>query len=67
MTLVVIALLHGRTEEEWYKWVKGRVERGYGYETPSEFLELYSQDRREAFKRKKTHEELPRKKEKEEV
>lgn len=34
MTIVVVALLNGRTKEEWYAWVKDRVARQYGYDTP---------------------------------
>lgn len=36
MTIVIVALLHGRTKEEWYSWIHYRVETNYGYETPSE-------------------------------
>jgi protein phosphatase 2C family protein 2/3 len=25
-TVIVVAILHGRTEEEWYTWVTDRVE-----------------------------------------
>ena len=25
MTIMIIAILHGRTKEDWYKWVKERV------------------------------------------
>ncbi|KZO96948.1 protein phosphatase 2C, partial [Calocera viscosa TUFC12733] len=41
MTIVIVAILHGRTLEEWYDWVAERVETGHGYETPSEFKPLY--------------------------
>jgi len=41
MTIVIVAILHGRTLEEWYDWVSDRVERGHGYETPTEFRPLY--------------------------
>lgn len=34
MTVIVIALLNGRTKEEWYAWVKDRVAQQYGYDTP---------------------------------
>lgn len=34
MTVVVVALLGGRTEEEWAQWVKERVDNGVGYNTP---------------------------------
>ncbi|TFK35248.1 phosphatase 2C-like domain-containing protein [Crucibulum laeve] len=34
MTIIIVALTHGRTKEEWYAWIKGRVENKYGYDTP---------------------------------
>lgn len=33
MTFMVIALLNGKTKDEWYAWVKDRVEKGVGYKT----------------------------------
>lgn len=41
MTFMVVALLNGRTKEEWYAWVKDRVEHQYGYETPEELPQIY--------------------------
>ncbi|EJU03102.1 PP2C-domain-containing protein [Dacryopinax primogenitus] len=41
MTVIIIAILHGRTLEEWYDWIVDRVERGFAYPTPSEFKPLY--------------------------
>ena len=35
MTLIVVGITHGRTKEGWYEWIKERVEREYGYKTPS--------------------------------
>lgn len=34
MTLLIVALLGNRTKQEWYQWVKERVENKVGYETP---------------------------------
>ncbi|KZW03340.1 PP2C-domain-containing protein [Exidia glandulosa HHB12029] len=45
MTLIIIALLRGRTKEEWYAWVKERVERGHGFPTPAGLPELYPHHR----------------------
>ncbi|KAG8987807.1 Protein phosphatase 2C 2, partial [Tulasnella sp. 427] len=45
MTVVVVALLRGRTKEEWYNWVADRVENKVGYETPKELPQLYSASR----------------------
>lgn len=43
MTMMVVALLGDRTKDEWYAWVKGRVERGEPYATPKEFVEPFGQ------------------------
>ncbi|KAG8936301.1 Protein phosphatase 2C 2 [Tulasnella sp. 419] len=45
MTVIVVALLNGRTEEEWYDWIADRVEKQHGYETPKQLPELYSANR----------------------
>jgi protein phosphatase 2C family protein 2/3 len=33
MTVVLVALLNGRTKEEWYDWMVERVEKNVGYST----------------------------------
>lgn len=43
MTIVVVALLHGRTLEEWYDWITARVEKGEGYETPATVPRFWSE------------------------
>ncbi|KWU45572.1 PP2C-domain-containing protein, partial [Rhodotorula sp. JG-1b] len=43
MTMMVVALLGDRTEEEWFAWVKERVENGEGYPTPKEYVEPFGQ------------------------
>jgi protein phosphatase PTC2/3 len=50
MTVLIVAILHGRTKEEWYSWVTDRVQRGYGYETPSAPPQLYAQSRLLSFR-----------------
>jgi protein phosphatase 2C family protein 2/3 len=47
MTIIIVAILHGRTKEEWYAWVTDRVKNGYGYKTPSEAPRLYSRTYKE--------------------
>lgn len=42
MTVIIIALLNGRSKEEWYAWVKDRVARRYGYDTPVELPRIFS-------------------------
>lgn len=34
MTLLIVAMLGDRTKQEWYQWVKQRVENKVGYDTP---------------------------------
>ncbi|KPV73317.1 uncharacterized protein RHOBADRAFT_45884 [Rhodotorula graminis WP1] len=43
MTMMVVALLGDRTKDEWYQWVKERVERGEPYQTPKELVEPFGQ------------------------
>lgn len=33
MTVVIVALLNGRSKEEWYDWMVERVEKNIGYST----------------------------------
>lgn len=41
MTVLVVALLGGRTLDEWYTWVGERVENKVGYDTPRSYPSLY--------------------------
>src|SRR5438105_2662027 len=50
MTVLIVAILHGRTKEEWYAWMRDRVEKKYGYNTPSELPYLYSPVRLRQFR-----------------
>ncbi|KAL6297745.1 phosphatase 2C-like domain-containing protein, partial [Sparassis latifolia] len=34
LTIIVVALLNGRTVDEWYCWITDRVKGKYGYSTP---------------------------------
>lgn len=49
MTILVVALLNGRTKEQWYDWIEDRVKNGYGYNTPSEVPQIYAPSRLNAF------------------
>ncbi|KAJ8473347.1 hypothetical protein ONZ51_g7926 [Trametes cubensis] len=53
MTIMIVAILHGRTEEEWYQWVTDRVKNKYGYQTPETLPQLYSTSRLMSFKVKR--------------
>ncbi|KAK7690087.1 hypothetical protein QCA50_006733 [Cerrena zonata] len=52
MTILIVAILHGKTEEEWYQWVTERTNQSYGYNTPKELPQLYPAGRLEAFRRR---------------
>jgi protein phosphatase 2C family protein 2/3 len=53
MTVLIVALLHGRTKEEWYSWVTERVKNEYGYKTPTTLPQLYAQSRINSFRARK--------------
>jgi len=41
MTICVVALLGGRTKEEWASWVKSRVENKIGWDTPQDIAPVF--------------------------
>ncbi|KAJ7983212.1 phosphatase 2C-like domain-containing protein [Mycena polygramma] len=43
LTIMIVALFHGRTKKEWNAWVTDRVKNEYGYKTPSTLPQLYEQ------------------------
>jgi len=45
MTILIVAILNGKTEEEWYAMVKERVEKKSGYITPDTPPQIYSATR----------------------
>jgi protein phosphatase 2C family protein 2/3 len=49
MTVLIVAILNGRTKQEWYDWITERVKNGYGFETPAVIPQIYSQNRRMAY------------------
>jgi protein phosphatase 2C family protein 2/3 len=50
MTVVIVAILNGRTKDEWYTWVTDRVRDNYGYRTPRSLLRIYPEDKLRSFK-----------------
>ena len=42
MTILIVAILNGKTEEEWYAMIKDRVEKKIGYNTPEAPPQIYS-------------------------
>ena len=57
MTILIVAILNGRTKEEWYTWVKQRVNDNYGYPTPNSLPTLYSASRLASFRARKEAQE----------
>ena len=45
MTMLIVAILNGKTEEEWYAMIKDRVENKCGYNTPDAPPQIYSATR----------------------
>ncbi|KAG9315767.1 phosphatase 2C-like domain-containing protein [Chiua virens] len=61
MTVLIIAVLNGRTKQEWYDWITDRVKTGYGFSTPDTIPQIYSPTRLMAYKaRREAQEERER-------
>jgi protein phosphatase 2C family protein 2/3 len=61
MTVLIVAILGGRTKEEWYSWITDRVKQKYGYDTPTALPQIYAQSRLMAYKaRREAQEERDR-------
>jgi protein phosphatase 2C family protein 2/3 len=65
MTILIVALLHGRTKEEWYSWITDRVKNRIGYETPDCPPQLYSPSRIKSFHERQEAIEASEKRQKE--
>lgn len=50
MTLLIVAITHGRSQNEWYQWITKRVKSKHGYDTPSTVPQLYAQSRVQSFR-----------------
>ena len=50
MTIMIVAILHGKTQDEWYNWITDRVNNKVGYQTPQTLPQLYSTSRLMSFK-----------------
>ena len=50
MTVLIVAITHGRSKNEWYTWIKNRVKKNYGYKTPSTLPQTYPEYRLKAFR-----------------
>ncbi|KAI9512404.1 phosphatase 2C-like domain-containing protein [Russula earlei] len=42
MTILIVAILNGKTEEEWYAMIRDRLSTKYGYDTPDAPPQIYS-------------------------
>jgi len=60
MTILIVAILHGRTKEEWYSWMADRVKQEHGYKTPLVLPQIYAQCRLMSFKRRREFREAGR-------
>jgi len=45
MSVLIVAITHGRSKKEWYSWITNRVKKNYGYETSSSPRQLYAESR----------------------
>ena len=50
MTVMVVALLNGKTKDEWYSMIKDRVENHYGFNTPDQLPQIYATNRLMSFR-----------------
>jgi len=50
MTVLIIALLNGKTKQEWYNWIADRMKIRYGFETPDTIPQIYTTTRIMAYK-----------------
>ncbi|KZV70179.1 PP2C-domain-containing protein [Peniophora sp. CONT] len=50
MTAMIVALLNGKTKEEWYAMIKDRVQNHYGYNTPDALPQIYATNRLISFR-----------------
>jgi len=56
MTMLVVAILNGKTQGQWKEWVTNRVKNDVGHATPRALPQLYPPNRLEAFKLKRNAE-----------
>lgn len=48
MTLCIIGIFGDRTKEEWYAWIKDRVEKNIGWNTPEDVPPIFRTQRAQA-------------------
>lgn len=57
MTVLIVAITHGRTKDEWHAWVADRVAKGVGYPTASSPPQLYATSRLASFRARREAQE----------
>jgi len=61
MTILIVAILNGKSKQEWYDWIGNRVKTGHGFSTPSTIPQIYSTARLMGYKaRREAQEERER-------
>jgi len=50
MTIIIVAILDGRTKDEWYTWITDRVRENYGYKTPRSLPRIYPENKLKLFR-----------------
>ena len=45
MTMILVAILNGRTLDQWYDWIANRVGQKVGYATPTESPQIFAESR----------------------
>ena len=50
MTIIIVAILDGRTKDEWYTWITDRVRENYGYKTPRSLPRIYPENKLKSFR-----------------
>jgi len=50
MTIIIVAILNGRTMSEWYTWITDCVRENYGYKTPRSLPQIYPEHKLKSFK-----------------
>lgn len=57
MTVLIVAILNGKTKRGWYDWITDRVKTGYGFGTPNTIPQIYSPARLMAYKARREAQE----------
>ncbi|TFY81911.1 hypothetical protein EWM64_g2100 [Hericium alpestre] len=53
MTILIVALLNGKTKEQWYAMMRERIATRYGFDTPDTLPQIYDPRRLQDFRRRR--------------